>query len=376
MGAVDPTPQHQARLTGGSQPWTPRSIRPQRVDRERDRRRHRGRADHQRSGGARLPRTHCGARGRRPGLGRLDAEQAIAAAQAFDRDGAPGPLGGVPFGVKDIIDTADLPTEWGTPIWRGHRPRRTPPAWRSRAVPARILLGKTVTTEFANLHPGPTRNPHDLARTPGGSSSGSAAAVADHMVPIALGTQTPGRPSGRPRSAACSVIGRPGASIACMASWKPRARSTRSGFWRARSRTWRSGATSCSAFRRADRRDRGAAADRVLSHPQLGAGGADHAPGGGRRRRRARAGRRARSRGLLPGDFSRLNEAHRSISSFEFARTFTFEITHHWEAISDTLRNGRLADGLACRFERYIEMQELAERCRRESNPSGKTTTC
>ena len=98
----------------------------------------------------------------------LDAEQAIASAQAFDRDGAPGPLGGVPFGVKDIIDTADLPTEWGTPIHRGRQTHRDAACVALTRRAGGILLGKTVTTEFANLHPGPTRNPHALARTPGG----------------------------------------------------------------------------------------------------------------------------------------------------------------------------------------------------------------
>lgn len=135
----------------------------------------------------------------------VDAEAALRAAHAADRAPARGPLHGVPFGVKDIIDTADFPTALGTPIYEG----RTP-AWDAACVAAcraagGILLGKTVTTEFAYFHPGPTRNPRDLSRTPGGSSSGSAAAVADRMVPVALGTQTQGsviRPA-----AFCGVVG-------------------------------------------------------------------------------------------------------------------------------------------------------------------------
>jgi Asp-tRNA(Asn)/Glu-tRNA(Gln) amidotransferase A subunit family amidase len=67
----------------------------------------------------------------------------------------------------------------------------------------------------------------------------------------------------------------------------------------------------------------------------------------------------------LPSDFARLNEAHRWISSFEFVRTFTFEIEHHWDAISEILRQGRIADGLSCSLERYLAMQEVAENCRR-----------
>ena len=131
--------------------------------------------------------------------------QAIAAARAFDRGGTRGPLAGVPFGVKDIIDTADMPTEWGTPIHKGRQPERDAACVALSRKAGGVLLGKTVTTEFANLHPGPTRNPHDLTRTPGGSSSGSAAAVADFMVPLAIGTQTTGSTI-RPASF-CGVFG-------------------------------------------------------------------------------------------------------------------------------------------------------------------------
>jgi Asp-tRNA(Asn)/Glu-tRNA(Gln) amidotransferase A subunit family amidase len=103
-----------------------------------------------------------------------------------------GPLRGVPIGVKDIFDTFDLPTEYGSPIYRGHRPRAdAAPVALARAAGGTIL-GKTVTAEFATFVAGKTRNPHDLAHTPGGSSSGSAAAVADFMVPLAFGTQTAG----------------------------------------------------------------------------------------------------------------------------------------------------------------------------------------
>src|SRR5215203_1119112 len=135
----------------------------------------------------------------------LDPDQALAAARAFDRGARSGPLAGVPFGVKDIIDTCDMPTEWGTPIHRGRRTSRDAACVALTRRAGGILLGKTVTSEFANLHPGETRNPHDTARTPGGSSSGSAAAVADLMVPLALGTQTTGSTI-RPASF-CGVFG-------------------------------------------------------------------------------------------------------------------------------------------------------------------------
>ncbi|MEY3625879.1 MAG: amidase [Limnohabitans sp.] len=104
----------------------------------------------------------------------------------------PGPLYGVPVGVKDIIDTMDFPTEYGSPIHAGrYSVGDATVVSRLRAAGA-VIFGKTVTTEFATTHPGPTRNPHNLEHTPGGSSSGSAAAVAAGMVPVALGTQTNG----------------------------------------------------------------------------------------------------------------------------------------------------------------------------------------
>lgn len=104
----------------------------------------------------------------------------------------PGPLYGVPVAVKDIIDTFDFPTEYGTPIHKGRfSVCDATVVSRLRAAGA-VIFGKTVTTEFATTQPGPTCNPHNISHTPGGSSSGSAAAVAAGMVPVALGTQTNG----------------------------------------------------------------------------------------------------------------------------------------------------------------------------------------
>jgi amidase len=108
-------------------------------------------------------------------------------------------------GVKDIIDTADAPTECGTVLYRGRRPTRDAECVAAMRSGGGVVLGKTVTTELAFFAPGPTRNPRNPAHTPGGSSSGSAAAVADCMVPAALGTQTAGsiiRPA-----AYCGVVG-------------------------------------------------------------------------------------------------------------------------------------------------------------------------
>src|SRR6266568_3518002 len=122
----------------------------------------------------------------------LAADAALAAARECDRGGRRGILQGVPFGIKDIFDTANMPSGYGSPIYTGCRPSFDASAVALPRAAGAILLGKTVTTEFANRHPGPTSNPHNPAYSPGGSSSGSAAAVADFMVPLALGTQTGG----------------------------------------------------------------------------------------------------------------------------------------------------------------------------------------
>jgi amidase len=138
----------------------------------------------------------------------LDAEGALREARRIDGLRERPLLCGLPVGIKDLIDTADFPAAYGSPIYRGHRPARDAACVRALREAGAIVLGKTVTTEFAVYTPGKTRNPRDPSRTPGGSSSGSAAAVADGMVPFALGSQTAGSVV-RPASF-CGVIG-----------WKP-----------------------------------------------------------------------------------------------------------------------------------------------------------
>ena len=122
----------------------------------------------------------------------LDPEAALARARAADRAPPEGPFHGVPFAVKDIIDTADMATEYGSEIHAGHRPEVDASCVAALRRAGGVLLGKTVTTEFATFTPRGTRNPHNPAHTPGGSSSGTAAAVADFMVPVGFGTQTSG----------------------------------------------------------------------------------------------------------------------------------------------------------------------------------------
>jgi Asp-tRNA(Asn)/Glu-tRNA(Gln) amidotransferase A subunit family amidase len=135
----------------------------------------------------------------------LDVQGALAQARALDAGPLRGPLHGLPLGVKDIFDTRDLPTECGSPIFSGHRPRVDAAAVALCREAGAVVIGKTVTTELANMTAGATRNPFNPAHTPGGSSSGSAAAVADFMVPLSLGTQTAGsliRPA-----ACCGIAG-------------------------------------------------------------------------------------------------------------------------------------------------------------------------
>jgi Asp-tRNA(Asn)/Glu-tRNA(Gln) amidotransferase A subunit family amidase len=139
----------------------------------------------------------------------LDPDHALAQARALDQlrlEGKPiGPLHGVPVGIKDIFDTADMPTENGSAICAGRTPSRDATVVALLRAAGAVIMGKTVTTEFAYFSPGKTRNPHNSEHTPGGSSSGSAAAVAANMVSLAIGSQTNGSTI-RP-AAYCGVIG-------------------------------------------------------------------------------------------------------------------------------------------------------------------------
>ena len=137
-----------------------------------------------------------------PATVRRGAAQADAA-QAAGR--AAGPLHGLLFGIKDVLDTADMPSQYGSPIWAGHRPRADASAVALARRAGAVAVGKTVTTEFATRHPGPTVNPRNPAHTPGGSSSGSAAGAAAGFFHAGFGTQTAGsviRPA-----AYCGAVG-------------------------------------------------------------------------------------------------------------------------------------------------------------------------
>jgi Asp-tRNA(Asn)/Glu-tRNA(Gln) amidotransferase A subunit family amidase len=136
----------------------------------------------------------------------LRAEEALAEAAALDAAEKKGPLHGMPFAAKDVFDTAELVTEYNSPYYRGHRPGRDAAAVALLRQAGAVLLGKVSTVEFAGVGAVPdTRNPHDLAHTPGGSSAGSGAAVGAGLVPLALATQTGGSTI-RP-AAFCGVAG-------------------------------------------------------------------------------------------------------------------------------------------------------------------------
>jgi Asp-tRNA(Asn)/Glu-tRNA(Gln) amidotransferase A subunit family amidase len=164
----------------------------------------------------------------------FNPDLALAQAHALDREPRRGPLHGVPIGVKDVIDTFDMPTEMGSPIYRGYRPIADAACVALLRRAGAVILGKTATCELAGMAPAATTNPHNAAHTPGGSSSGSAAAVADFMVPAALGTQTGGsvlRPS-----SFCGVFGyKPTFNTFNKAGLKPAAESIDTIGWIARS---------------------------------------------------------------------------------------------------------------------------------------------
>ena len=274
----------------------------------------------------------------------------------FDADAArkaasqarPGPLHGIPVGVKDVLDTADMPSQYGSPIWDGWRPRAdsAPVAWAKAA--GAVVIGKTVTTEFATRKPGPTANPANPAHTPGGSSSGSAAGVGDAMFPLAYGTQTAGsiiRPA-----AYCGAVGyKPSYGMIDRAGMKIMSASLDTVGVMARS------VADCALFA-------GAVSGRDLGDPDVRPGrapriGVCRSPSWDAVQPEtealmpravdalARAGATVRA-WELPDDFADLKAAHPIVMNRESARAMGWELAAHPDAISDGLRE-RLGFGLA-----------------------------
>jgi Asp-tRNA(Asn)/Glu-tRNA(Gln) amidotransferase A subunit family amidase len=297
----------------------------------------------------------------------LDPELVLAQARALDESGKRGPLAGVPFGIKDIIDTVDMPTEYGSPIYRGFRPGHDASCVALGRRAGGVLMGKTVTTEFANFFPGKTRNPLDANRTPGGSSSGSAAAVADYMVPLAIGTQTTASTI-RPASF-CGIFGyRPTyGDLRCAGVMEASGSLDTVGLF---ARTLDDIALYRDVLLGIDPQPVpvDVAVPRVgfcRTHVWAQVESATRRLIEDAVQRLAHAGAQVEEV-ALPADFENIPDAHRWISSFEFTRNLAWEIDNHWAQISEMLRKGRITDGLACSFERYADARALARRCREE----------
>jgi Asp-tRNA(Asn)/Glu-tRNA(Gln) amidotransferase A subunit family amidase len=294
----------------------------------------------------------------------LDPEQALAQARAADRGGRPGLLAGVPVGVKDVIDTVDMPTQHGSPIYRGNRPFADAACVALIRAAGGVILGKTVTTEFANRHPRETVHPHNPAHTPGGSSSGSAAAVADFQVPVGLGTQTGGSTI-RP-AAFCGIIGykpsfgefsRVGIKMQChtLDTLGVICRSLDDvALMRAvllaqdQKRVDRASAAPSIGFCRTPAWDHADADTQALLERTAS--------------RLAAAGAVMRDVALTPAD---ILDHHRRIFEFEAARNYAYEYEVHGDKLSAALRDGLLTPGRALPLAAYVEAIEAAEAFRR-----------
>ena len=292
----------------------------------------------------------------------LDPEQAMAQAREADRAGRPGLLAGLPIGVKDVIDTVDMPTQHGSPIYQGNRPFADAACVALLRMAGATIMGKTVTTEFANRFPGATVHPLNPAHTPGGSSSGSAAAVADFQVPAGLGTQTGGSTI-RP-AAFCGVIGykpsfgefsRSGVKLQChnldtlgvicreVDDLPPLRAALLAAPPRAIDRgvaAPRIGLCRTPAWERAD------AATQALIEASAA--------------RLAAAGARVSEVSFAPA-FANILEHHRRIFGFEAARNYAYEYDFHHEQVSRVLRDTLLQPGRELPLAAYVEAIETAE---------------
>jgi len=295
----------------------------------------------------------------------IDPAQALEQARRLDRSQPLGPLHGVPIAVKDIIDTCDMPTSMGSPIYAGFRPRADAACVALARNAGAIILGKTVTAEFASSAPGPTVNPHNRGHTPGGSSSGSAAAVADNMVPVAFGTQTGGsvlRPS-----AYCGIIGyRPTFGTFNLAGVKPGAQSLDTLGLHARSLDDIELMTAILVGRQPT--------DLVLptKPPAIGVcrtpswhhalpetvAAVDEAA------KRLKAAGSSVATVDLSDEFDQLDTVRMRIQAYERSRAMTWEWTHYRNLLGDLLR-AEIERGLSTSFEEYVAAQQKAENFRR-----------
>ena len=280
-------------------------------------------------------------------------EEARKLDQEFASRGCRGPLHGIPFGVKDIFDTAGMPTEWGTPLQRGRVPSQDAVLIAQLREAGAIVLGKTHTTAFAYFDPGPTRNPHNTAFSPGGSSSGSAAAVAAGMVPFAIGSQTMGSVL-RPASF-CGIVGlKPTFDRLPLGGVMPFAKSLdHAGFFTKTIEDMRHLWSACSA--EADQQSL-RPADRFVSVPwpiEEGLEPEMQEAFGALLEHLREAGLRIKEE-PLPETFRGLLRAARSINNYEGARTNRERYERHGAAIGAKLA-ALVEDGLAMTEETYRE---------------------
>jgi Asp-tRNA(Asn)/Glu-tRNA(Gln) amidotransferase A subunit family amidase len=295
----------------------------------------------------------------------FDPDRILEQAKLLDRRSDRGLLHGVPVGVKDIIDTCDMPTEMGSPIYKGHRPIADASCVALLRAAGALILGKTVTCEFAGATAAQTTNPHDLRRTPGGSSSGSAAAVADFMVPLAFGTQTGGSVQ-RPASY-CGIVGyKPTYSLINTAGVKPAAVSLDTIGLMARS---------VQDIELAMRPlTNSAPVEWLSSEARLRVGVCryawDFAEDATKLAVEDAASRLASRGGTvreinLPSLYDDLPQTREVVNDYERARGMSYEWQHHRTEISTGLAN-TIEKGLAISRDSYIDATRYLEKCRRK----------
>jgi Asp-tRNA(Asn)/Glu-tRNA(Gln) amidotransferase A subunit family amidase len=294
----------------------------------------------------------------------LDPELALAQARAADKASG-GLLRGVPIGVKDIIDTWDMPTGHNSPIFEGKVPFADAACVALSRAANGVIMGKTVTTEFANRHPGPTVNPHNAAHTPGGSSSGSAAAVADGHVPLAFGTQTGGsviRPA-----AYCGVVGyKPSFGDFSRVGIKMQSPSVDTLGLMART------LDDIALFRAVVLALPPVAIDRASAAPRVGFCRTpiwdEAAPD--TKTLLEEAAFRLSAKGCKVVDvsfssaFEQILADHGNITAFEGARNYSDERLRNPDKVSKELMGGSVARGMTCSFEAYVASQRLSDRYR------------
>ena len=290
----------------------------------------------------------------------LDPDQAIAQAKAADATSG-GLLRGIPVGVKDIIDTYDMPTGHNSPIFEGKVPFGDAACVALCRTANAVIMGKTVTTEFANRHAGATTNPHDPGHTPGGSSSGSAAAVADGHVPLAFGTQTGGsviRPA-----AYCGVVGyKPTFGDFSRVGIKMQCHSVDTLGLMART------LDDIALFRAAVLKLPPVRIDREIGRPRIGV---CRSPVWDKAEPETKAlieetATRLSDKGASVIDvsfaapFADIIDDHAAITGFESVRNYADERLRNPDKVSDELMNGPMKRGLAVSFDRYVAAQRKA----------------